>query len=70
MTFDLTIILQSKRTFRQRLAARPVEEKLAMLDALRERTLALRKSRPNPTAGTLREESPRYGIQRERPEKS
>ncbi len=36
MTFDLAKILQSKREFRQRLASRPIEEKLAMLDALRE----------------------------------
>jgi hypothetical protein len=42
MTFDLAKILQSKREFRQRAAARPIEEKLAMLDALRERALALR----------------------------
>ena len=46
MTFDLAKILQSKRAFRQRLAARPIEEKLAMLDALRERALALRSSGP------------------------
>ncbi len=46
MTFDLAKILQSKREFRQRLAARPIEEKLAMLDALRARSLALRGSRP------------------------
>ena len=39
MTFDLAKILQSKRAFRQRLAARPIEEKLAMLDALRARAL-------------------------------
>ena len=45
MTFDMTKILQSKREFRQRLAARPIEEKLALLDALRARTLALRASR-------------------------
>ena len=44
MTFDLTKILQSKRAFRQRLAARPIEEKLDLLDALRERALALRAS--------------------------
>ncbi len=37
MTFDLAKILQSKRAFRQRLAARPIEEKLAMLDAMRAR---------------------------------
>lgn len=42
MTFDLQRILDSKRAFRQKLARRPVSEKLAMLDALRERTLAIR----------------------------
>lgn len=39
MTFNLSKILQSKRDFRQSAAARPIEEKLAMLDALRERAL-------------------------------
>ena len=58
MTFDLAKILQSKRAFRQRLAGRPIEEKLAMLDALRERALALRPSPPTPHADLLREESP------------
>ena len=43
MTFDLAKILQSKREFRERLAARPIAEKLAMLDALRERELAIRR---------------------------
>ncbi len=42
MAFDLEKILQSKRELRQKLAARPVAEKLAMLDALRKRALALR----------------------------
>lgn len=70
MTFDLTTILQSKRELRRRLAARPMEEKLAMLDALRERTLALRESRPTAAAEALREEPPPDAIQRERPEKS
>ena len=58
MTFDLAKILQRKREFRQRLAARPIEEKLAMLDALRERALALRPSAPASHANLLREESP------------
>jgi len=60
MTFDLTNILQSKRAFRQRLAARPIEEKLAMLDALRARAIALRGSRPAGEADALREEPPAY----------
>lgn len=42
MSFDLQRILDSKRAFRQRLATRPIAEKLRMLDELRERTLALR----------------------------
>lgn len=60
MTFDLARILQSKRGYRQRLAARPIEEKLALLDALRERALALRPARLGQDAGTLREEPPPY----------
>jgi hypothetical protein len=44
MTFDLSAILASKRRYRAALAARPVAEKLRMLDALRERTLALRRA--------------------------
>ena len=49
MTFDLEKVLQSKRKFRQQLAARPVAEKLAMLDTLRERALALRGARTTAT---------------------
>jgi hypothetical protein len=60
MTFDLATILQSKRAFRQRLAARPMAEKLAMLDALRARAIALRESRSAAEAGALREEPPPY----------
>ena len=67
MTFDLSKILQSKREFHQRLAARPIEEKLAMLDALRARAIALRQSRPATTPG-LREESPPYSPEPKPPE--
>lgn len=62
MNFDLAKILQSKRAFRQRLAARPIEEKLAMLDALRARAIALRESR-SAAGGALREEPPPYWVQ-------
>ena len=62
MTFDLARILQSKRKFRQRLAARPIAEKPAMLDALRERALAIRPAQPAPEADVMREESPPYGV--------
>lgn len=58
MTFDQAKIRQSKREFRQRLAARPIEEKLALLDALRERALAIRPARAATEAGALREAPP------------
>jgi len=45
MSFDLHAILESKRALRRNLAARPVAEKLRMLDALRERELAIRSRR-------------------------
>jgi hypothetical protein len=58
MSFDLAKIMQSKREFRQRLAARPIEEKLAMLDALRERELVIRAAPAKPQTGLLREQPP------------
>ncbi len=44
MTFDLKRMLESKEAPRRKLAGRPLAEKLAMLDALRERSLALREA--------------------------
>ena len=55
VNFDLDKILQTKREFRRRLAARPIEEKLALLDALRERALAIRSARPVAKSDSLRE---------------
>lgn len=63
MTFDLTKIIESKRAFRQRLTARPIEEKLAMLDALRERTLALRAPQSAAGVAALHEKPPPYRVQ-------
>jgi hypothetical protein len=70
MTFDLAKILQSKRAFRQRLAARPIEEKLAMLDALRERELALRSSKLAAGAGALHEKPPLIGCNPRSPDET
>ena len=55
-------VLESKRALRQSLAARPMAEKLRLLDALRERELAIRSGRaPNPPpADVLREAPPPY----------
>ena len=44
MTFDLAAILASKQRQRARLAAQPIADKLRLLDALRERTLTLRRA--------------------------
>ena len=62
MTFDLQKIVESKRAMRRSRAARPVAEKLRMLDQLRERTLAIRHAAQSlQDATVLREESPTYG---------
>jgi hypothetical protein len=66
MTFDWVKIQQSKQEFRRRLAARPLAEKLAMLDALRERALALRHARRASEAGVRREEPPRFRTQQDK----
>lgn len=61
MSFDLQKILESKRAFRRELAARPIAEKLRILDALRERELAIRGRATPSESGVLREEPASYG---------
>jgi hypothetical protein len=56
MSFDLQKMLESKRAYRQQLAARPIGEKLRILDALRERTLAIRGSAQYSASNVVREE--------------
>jgi hypothetical protein len=53
MTFDLDKIAQGKLEFPRRLAARTIKEKLAMLDALCARPLALRDAKSAADKGTL-----------------
>ena len=60
MTFDLQMTLESKRALRRDLAARPVAEKLRMLDALRERELAIRGHAARSDSSTAREEPKPY----------
>ena len=43
MKVDPERIGESKRDFRRRLAARPIAEKLRLLDSLRQRALAIRR---------------------------
>jgi len=44
MTSQLQKVLESKRALRRELAQRPIAEKLRMLDAMKERELAVRKA--------------------------
>jgi len=53
---SLEELLESKRAFRRDLAARPIGEKLRMLDALRERELAFFGQARQSAAGALRED--------------
>ena len=48
MTFEMREILKSKQALRRRLAAKPIAEKLRLLDELRERTLTIVASRKVP----------------------
>ena len=61
MSLDLEKILESKRALRRNLAARPVAQKLRMLDALRERELAIRGGAGHCGSSALREEPAVYG---------
>ena len=56
MTFDLQRILESKRAYRHKLAAKPIAEKLRMLDAMRERALAIHATKPK----VVREKPAKY----------
>lgn len=60
MSFDLQKVLESKRAMRRTLAAKPVAEKLRMLDALREREIAIRGGAPHADSGAVREEPAAY----------
>ncbi len=63
MSFDLQRILESKRALRRHLATRPVAEKLRMLDAMRERAVAIRGASPaiSGHSALVREEPPEEG---------
>ncbi len=60
MIFDLAKIEQGKRALRRDLAARPIAEKLRMLDTLRERELAIRGRAVHSDPSVLREEPTPY----------
>jgi hypothetical protein len=56
MSLDLQKMLADKRALRRDLAARPIGEKLRILDALRQRELAIRGRAVHGGASVRREE--------------
>lgn len=58
MSFDLQKVLESKRKLRRDLAARPVAEKLALLDTLRQRALDTRAAKPRQNAERILQPKP------------
>ena len=63
MSFDWQKVTESKEAYRRKLAAKPIAEKLRMLDALRERALVLRQARG--TGSVVREEASTCGVGKE-----
>lgn len=57
MTFDLQRILEGKRALRRSLAQRPMAEKLALLDTLRDRVRVIRAAATG-RAATMAREAP------------
>jgi hypothetical protein len=58
VTFDLPKMIESKRAYRDKLATLPIAKKLRILDALRERELAIRGIQPSSRARRTRPSSP------------
>ncbi len=70
MSFDLQMILESKAAHRRKLAQLSIGEKLRLLDAMRERAIAIRDSKMEPTKFTrVAEEKAEYPS-RKSPDKS
>jgi hypothetical protein len=60
MTFDWQKVTESKKAYRKKLAARPIAEKLRLLDAMRERAIATRSATVTKTT-RVEEPPPSYG---------
>lgn len=58
MTSDVKRIIESKRKLRRDLAARPIGDKFAMLDVLRERAVTIGRARHAPA---VQESAADYG---------
>ena len=62
MNFDFQRITDSKAVHRRKLAALPIAEKVRLLDAMRERALAIHRATRQPDSDSVREEPPDYRI--------
>ncbi len=62
MNPDLQRILESKAAHRRKLADLPIGEKLRLLDAMRERAIAIRGATPQSDSSVLREDPVPYRI--------
>ena len=60
MNFDIDQMVRSKQSFRRRLAALPIAEKLRLLDAMRERAVIIREATDR-ESNVVHEESTQYG---------
>jgi len=60
MSFDLQKVLESKAAHRRKLADLPIGEKLRLLDAMRERAIAIRNATPTPDSSVLNEDPVPY----------
>ena len=60
MSFDVQEMLRSKQALRQRLTSLPIAQKLRLLDAMRERAVAIRGANQRQTI-EVQERPPSYG---------
>lgn len=62
MTSGLQKVLESKAAHRRKLAGLPIGEKLRLLDAMRERAIAIRRATPQSDSSVFREDPVPYRI--------
>jgi len=67
MSFDFQKIFDSKAAHRRKLADLPIGEKLTLLDALRERAIAIRNATPISDSSVFREDPVPFRIESPRP---
>ena len=60
MSFDLQRVLESKRAYREKLAARPLAEKLRLLDEMGERARVIRRASAVREPGMVAEDPAPY----------